>query len=115
MYKHRNGRMNEEPWRSILGHTGAWMAAIIGGLSFEVWIALAGLLLSGILALTNYRSRKLQDRLLLDEAKRSEELHELEVERLRRGLGIDPARTPTCVQDLVGGNTQLTQKPDRGG
>ena len=79
----------------------AWLTAIIGGLTFEMWLALAGLGVSAFIAWTNFRSRRLQDRLLIEEAERSRQLHELEVERLRRGLDIEPVQIPDYVRALV--------------
>jgi len=77
----------------------AWLAAIIGSFTFEMWLALAGLAVSAFIAWTNYRSRRLQDRLLIEEAERSRQLHELELERLRRGLDMDPAQIPENVRE----------------
>lgn len=75
----------------------AWLGVFIGGISVELWIALAGLVISAILAFTNYQSRKLQDRLLLaddlrkvEQDRRDAELHELEKARLKAGMTIPP-------------------------
>lgn len=79
----------------------AWFAGVIGAMNFEIWLALAGFGVSAFIAWTNYRSRKLQDRLLQEEAERSRVLHDLEVARLRRGLKIPPAHDINCVHELV--------------
>jgi len=100
-------RSMSDDMRNTVGQGGAWLAAIIGTFSFEIWLALAGFTVSAFIAYINYRSRKLEDRsialrdrleeekaqLLRDEAQRSKELHELELERLRRGLNIPSATT----------------------
>lgn len=77
--------------KNNVAQVSAWFASIIGIFSLEIWIAIAGLVISAILALTNYRSRKLQDRLLLEQNERDKELHELQAERLRHGLNIAPS------------------------
>ncbi len=87
--------------KNNVAHWSAWFAAIIGTVSFEVWLGVAGFAVSAFIAFTNYRSRKLQDRLLLEEAKRSAEMHTLEMERLRLGINIPPAVSQSSVKDLV--------------
>lgn len=82
-------------------HLAAWLAAFIGTISFEMWIAFAGLLISAFIAWTNHRSRKLQDQLLKEEAKRSVELHDLEMARLRAGIEIPPACNQPLVKEYV--------------
>lgn len=87
--------------KNNIGHMAAGLAAFMGTLTFEMWLGIAGLVVSIFIAMTNRRSRKLQDRLLLDEAERSKQLHELEMMRLRVGLNIVPASSPTAVHDMV--------------
>lgn len=88
--------------KNTIGQVAAWFTAIWGAISFEMWLGLAGLAVSAFIALTNYRSRKLQDRLLREEADRSVELHALEMQRLRMGLsGISPAVPQSCVKDFI--------------
>lgn len=93
--------------KNAAAHLAAWIAAFIGTVSFEMWIALAGLLISAFISLTNYRSRKLQDQLLRDEAARSVELHALEMARLIAGIEISPAVDTVCVEELVNETTVL--------
>lgn len=68
--------------KSRIGQCIAWLSAVLGGLSWEAWIALAGLAISAFISWTNYRSRMLQDRLLLEQAAREQEWHEMEKERM---------------------------------
>ncbi len=87
--------------KNTIGQFAAWFAGAIGIISFEMWLALAGLLVSAFIAWTNYRSRILQDRLLQEEAMRSVELHDLEVRRIRAGIIGPPAVKASCVKDFV--------------
>lgn len=97
--------------KNNIGQLGAWLAAFMGTLTFEMWLGVAGLAVSIFIALTNRRSRKLQDRLLLEEAERSAQLHELEMLRLKAGLNILPATTPTMVHDMVAGQATAGSTP----
>lgn len=87
--------------KSTVAHLSAWIASFIGVISFEMWMALVGLAISAFIALTNHRSRKLQDQLLKEEAKRSVELHDLEMARLRAGIDIPPACNQPLVKEYV--------------
>ncbi|MDY0036730.1 MAG: hypothetical protein RBS05_12545 [Zoogloea oleivorans] len=84
--------MNESI-RNWIAQGSAWLAVVIGGLSFEMWLGLAGLAISAFMAVTNYRHRRLETRLAAERAKREEEaaartaeIHTLQVMRLRAGL-----------------------------
>ena len=92
--------MSDE-FRNNTGHITAWFAAVMGTISFEMWLAAAGFLVSAFIAWTNHRSRKLQDRLLLEEARRSVELHDLEIARIRAGGFGQPANPQTRVKDFI--------------
>lgn len=101
--------------KNNVAQASAWFAAIIGTISLELWLGVAGLCVSAFISYTNYRAKErdkqqkdLQDRLALkrhdliaEEAKRNKELHDLEVERLRRGLNITPAVQHSTVKNLV--------------
>lgn len=87
--------------KNTTAQVAAWFAAIVGTVSFEMWLAIAGLMVSAFIAYTNYSSRKLQDALLLAEAKRSVELHDLEMRRMRAGLGGPPADRHAYVKEFV--------------
>ena len=52
-------------------------------------------------AWTNYRSRAIQDKLLQEEARRSIELHDLEMRRIRAAVDISPAVNRLIVKELV--------------
>lgn len=79
-----------EQLRNYIAQGGAWVAAIIGTLNFEMWIALAGFSVSAFIAWTNYRSRALQNRLMREVSERNRQIHELEMVRLSHGLPPDP-------------------------
>ena len=66
-----------------------------------MWLAIAGLVISGFMAWTNYRSRAIQDRLLQEEARRSIELHDIEMRRIRAAVDISPAVNRPIVKELV--------------
>ncbi len=87
--------------KNTIGQFSAWFAGAIGVISFEMWLAIAGLVISGFMAWTNYRSRAIQDRLLLEEAKRSVELHNIEMRRIRDGVNVPPAVNRPIVKELV--------------
>lgn len=87
--------------KNTAAHLAAWLAAFIGTISFEMWVALAGLCISAFIAWTNQRSRKLQDQLLKEEAKRSVELHDLEMARIRAAIDIPPACNQPLVKEYV--------------
>lgn len=87
--------------KNTIGQFSAWFAGAIGVISFEMWLAIAGLVISGFMAWTNYRSRAIQDKLLLEEARRSIELHDLEMRRIRAAVDIPPAVNRPIVKQLV--------------
>lgn len=87
--------------KNAIGQFAAWFAGAIGVISLEMWLAIAGLVISGFMAWTNYRSREIQDRLLLEEAMRSVELHDLEMRRIRAAIDIPPAVNRPIVKELV--------------
>ena len=76
----------------------AWFSAFLGGVTFEVWIAVLGLAISAFISWTNYRSRKFQDKLLVEQDKREREWHEMEKERLEL-LRNHPSLAP--VEDVM--------------
>lgn len=87
--------------KNAIGQFAAWFAGAIGIISFEMWLAIAGLVISGFMAWTNYRSRAIQDKLLQEEAMRSVELHDLEMRRIRAAVDISPAVNRPIVKELV--------------
>lgn len=87
--------------KNAIGQFAAWFAGAIGVISLEMWLAIAGLVISGFMAWTNYRSRAIQDKLLLEEARRSIELHDLEMRRIRAAVDIPPAVNRPIVKQLV--------------
>ncbi len=87
--------------KNTIGQFSAWFAGAIGVISFEMWLAIAGLVISGFMAWTNYKSRALQDRLLQEEAKRSLELHVAEMRRIRDGVNVSPAVNRPVVKELI--------------
>ena len=107
--------------KNNVAQASAWFAAIIGTISLELWLGVAGLCVSAFISYTNYRAKErdkqqkdLQDRLaieqhalLAEESQRSKELHQLELERLRRGLNITPAVNHSTVKDLVDENFKV--------
>lgn len=103
--------MSDEVKNSI-GQFAAWFAAVMGTISFEMWLAVGGLALSAFIAWTNHRSRTLQDRLLQEEARRSVELHDLEIRRIRAGIIGPPAVQSSCVKDFVRGSAVAGRKDE---
>ena len=87
--------------KNAIGQFSAWFAGAIGVISLEMWLAIAGLAISGFMAWTNYRSRAIQDKLLQEEARRSIELHDLEMRRIRAAVDIPPAVNRPIVKELV--------------
>ncbi len=87
--------------KNAIGQFAAWFAGAIGVISLEMWLAIAGLAISGFMAWTNYRSRAIQDKLLQEEARRSIELHDLEMRRIRAAVDIPPAVNRPIVKELV--------------
>lgn len=87
--------------KNAIGQFAAWFAGAIGVISLEMWLAIAGLVISGFMAWTNYRSRAIQDKLLQEEARRSIELHDLEMRRIRAAVDIPPAVNRPIVKELV--------------
>lgn len=87
--------------KNAIGQFAAWFAGAIGVISLEMWLAIAGLFISGFMAWTNYRSRAIQDKLLQEEARRSIELHDLEMRRIRAAVDIPPAVNRPIVKELV--------------
>lgn len=93
--------------KNAIGQFAAWFAGAIGIISFEMWLAIAGLVISGFMAWTNYRSRAIQDRLLQEEARRSIELHDIEMRRIRAAVNIAPAVNRPIVKELVRESTRV--------
>lgn len=93
--------MNQDDLKNYLGHFLAWGSAVIGGLSFEMWVTLIGLSISAFISYTNWQSTKLRNRLIEEESNRSEELHALEVMRIKSGLPISPAVVHEPVRDMA--------------
>ncbi len=87
--------------KNAIGQFAAWFAGAIGVISFEMWLAIAGLVISGFMAWTNYRSRAIQDKLLQEEARRSIELHDIEMRRIRDGVNVPPVVNRPIVKELV--------------
>lgn len=78
--------------KNWFGQGAAWLAVVMAGLSFEMWLGLAGLGVSAFIALTNYRHREFEKRLMVERAEREAELHQLQASRLRANhpLVVDP-------------------------
>lgn len=74
--------MSGDDIKSHVAQTIAWLTVLLGGISLELWIAFAGLMISAFISWTNYRSRRFQDQLLKEQAAREREWHEMEKERL---------------------------------
>ncbi len=87
--------------KNTIGQFSAWFAGAIGVISLEMWLAIAGLAISGFMAWTNYRSRAIQDKLLQEEARRSIELHDHEMRRIRAAIDITPAVNRPIVKEFV--------------
>lgn len=62
------------------------MAVVMGGLSFELWLGLAGLCISIFMAMTNWRHKQFERRLAEAEHVQRVEMHALQMARLRADL-----------------------------
>ncbi len=73
-----------ETTKNVVAQTGSWLAVVIGGISFEMWIALAGLLLSALAYWSASRQRAFEREMMMKDEMRKQELHALEIERRTR-------------------------------
>ena len=75
-----------DTFKNWIAQGGAWTAVLMGGLSFELWLGLAGLGISLFMAMTNWRHKQFERRLAEAEHTQRVEMHALQMARLRADL-----------------------------
>lgn len=99
-----------ETTKNAVAQGGSWLAVLIGGISFEMWVALAGLLLSALAYWSASRQRAFEREMMRRDELRKEELHALRLARLgsdrrKRDVSVSHERRRAYRKDLFEGES----------
>lgn len=77
------GHAVNETFKNWLTQGGAWLTVVIGGITWDMVIAIIGISLSMIGLLLSHRQRTFERKMMEERNRREEELHALHLERYR--------------------------------